>query len=90
MSGTPRPPRLHKLHSKDGLCQAIGVNARVAAGVLIAQTPDVGVHLDYLVRQSREVIREAAPGEKARDFFGYPCRTADTSDIGTCEINSVR
>ena len=85
MSGTPRPPGLHKLHSKNVNC-ATGANALVEVEVLNAQAVDEGVHLVYLVSLSREVIREAAPGEKARDL-GYLCRTADTSDIGTCEID---
>ena len=59
----------------------------VAAVVLIAQPPDIGIRITDLIFVDVKVIREAAPGEVARDFDGNSCRTADTSDIGTCEIN---
>ena len=86
MSGTPRPSGLRKLHSENELCRATGANSRVTAEVFIAQISQEGVHLVFLVFQNREVTRETAPGEKARDF-GIPFRTADTSDIGTYEMN---
>ena len=86
MSGTPRPPGLRKFQSKNGLRRATGANARVAFFVLIAQTPDIGFRIRFLVCFDVKVIREATPGDDARDF-GDSCRTADTSDIGTCEIN---
>ena len=86
MSGTPRPPGLRKFQSKNGLCRATGANARVFFFVLSAQTPDIGFRIRYLVFIDGKVIREAAPGDDARDF-GDACRTADTSDIRTCEIN---
>ena len=84
MSGMPRPSSLRKLYSENWLCRATGANARVAAVVFVAQAPDEGVRLVFLVIQSREVTREAAPGVTAGDF-GYLRRTADTSNPRTCE-----
>ena len=65
-----------------------GANARVAVVVLIAQTQDEGIDLVFLVIVEHKIIREAAPGEPARDL-GYSRSTPHTSDVGTCEIMTV-
>ena len=88
MSGTPRPPGLRKLHSKNGnellYVKPQEKNALVVVYVLIPQTLDEGVHVDFLVRLDVKETREATPGEATRDLR-YSRRTADTCDIGTCE-----
>ena len=66
-----------------------GANARVTDAVLIVQTRDERVHIVFLVILGRKETREATPRETARDL-GISRRTPDTSDMGTCEIMTVR
>ena len=93
MSGTPRPPLLRKSYSKSGVCQAIRANALVKTRVhlICRHKVEEGLHLAFLVRRGIKEIREATPGEEARDLrLGvglFSRRTADTSDIGTCELS---
>jgi hypothetical protein len=55
MSGTPRPWGLRKLHCKNGLGQATGANALVAARIHCAEFIEEAGHVGVLVVMARKV-----------------------------------
>ena len=60
--------------------------------MLVADVPDEGGHGLLLVEWDWKVVREAAAGEGRCDLWpgADPRRSADGSDIGTCESVGVR
>ncbi len=89
MSGMPRPPGLHKLHSKSRSGRAMAANVLVKAGILVAEALEEGGHHLVLIPWPRKVVREAAPREGSRDLGSEVLRTADASDVRTCESVAV-
>jgi hypothetical protein len=65
-------------------------NALVVAGIDGAEEPEEPGHRGVLVLRARKVAREAARGETTGDLGVIAGRTADTSDIGTCENTTVQ
>src|SRR6266702_364335 len=85
ISGTPRPPALHKItKSEDASGRVTVANALVKAVILVAEVLEEGRHDLSLVGLPRKVSRETATGDNCR-LLRVSRRAADASDKGTCE-----
>ena len=93
MSGTPRPPRLCKLHTENKFGKATGANTPEQAVMrTVSEGIEEGAYMVTLEARTRKVSQVTASGGAIRYPRSSARRTAvrspNTSDIGTCEITT--
>ena len=88
----PRPEALNSSHNYlvgIGRVSSRRKNALVKAFILASDPLEEGGYGIILVGRTRKIVRESAPGHVRRDLGEMARRSADASDIGTCETVNI-